>query len=422
MNEYLTNRSMNALYNQAGSLRPSEKSDISLNILKLPPSITENLIKSDIITVNDLLNQNQFDLLRVPYISYASIDRIISSLHDYNQGVIKENYTPEIEPSDLDDPVILLNIDKRIMRGLNNHYNTTQSWHNLRNQHNYDFYYHHILNNDGSIPTPLEISIRDILGFSQDELLTMRYVGEVVVYDLVNKLVGWCNRHNIDTEKFRLFNYKRLYSQDRNIIELTPVSQKPHYYNFTLYQADEVVDHKQNIRINNQNELLQILKEQHSIISKIFLVSHPTTDPLFKDIPKVNKIIKEYDFEPVGKIISDYHLSSIDSIIFYTKDLTEVSISGNNITTLRINGQESFDGQHTTIFANDLSIHIDVIDETSKELVKKLQSNESILAADRFEIKYLNDTYLMFILDIESKINTLSSDGSNLTINMSNNE
>ena len=88
MNEYLTNRSINALYNQAGSLRPSEKSDISLNILKLPPSIKENLIKSDIITVNDLLNQNQFDLLRVPYISYASIDRIISSLHDYNQGVI----------------------------------------------------------------------------------------------------------------------------------------------------------------------------------------------------------------------------------------------------------------------------------------------------------------------------------------------
>ena len=317
---------------------------------------------------------------------------------------------------------MLLNIDKRIMRGLNNHYNTTQSWHNLRNQHNHDFYYRHILNNDGSIPTPLEISIRDILGFSQDELLTMRYVGEGVVYDLVNKLIGWCNRHNIGTEKFRLFNYKRLYSQDRNIIELTPVNQKPHYYNFTLYQADEVVDHKPNIRINNQNELLQLLKEQHSIISKIFLVSHPTTDPLFKDIPKVNKIIKEYDFEPVGKIISDYHLSSIDSIIFYTKDLTEVSISGNNITTLRINGQESFDGQHTTIFANDLFIHIDVIDETSKELVEKLQSNESILAADRFEIKYLNDTYLMFILDVESKINTLSSDGSNLTINMSNNE
>ena len=195
-----------------------------------------------------------------------------------------------------------------------------------------------------------------------------------------------------------------------------------HYYVVTYYHNGRKVESIRNVHIRNEKDLINFVSGQFNLITDFYLVNNPLTSRNYPSIPKVNKIIKEYDFEPVDEIISDYHLSSIDSIIFYTKDLTEVSISGHNITALRINGEESFDEQHSTIFANDLFIHIDVIDETSKELVEKLQSNESILAADRFEIKYLNDTYSMFILDVESKINTISSDGSNLTINMSNNE
>ncbi len=189
-----------------------------------------------------------------------------------------------------------------------------------------------------------------------------------------------------------------------------------HYYVVTLYQNGKKVESIHNVHIRNEDDLINFVNGQFNLLTEFYLVNSPLTSRNFESIPKVNKIIENYRFEPINEIISDYHLSHIDEITFYAMHQPKISISGNDITTLEINGKETFSGHHNTNYAKSLFIQIDNIDQESSVLIDSLIYHETLRQTDHFEIKYLNGSTHMFLIKDDYRVRTFTPNHSMLTI------
>ncbi len=72
-----------------------------------------------------------------------------------------------------------------------------------------------------------------------------------------------------------------------------------HYYTVSHYKNNQLIETVNNALIRNQEDLKSFVEHQFNITEDFALVHNPLTELGFKDIPKVRKKVKEYEFSPI---------------------------------------------------------------------------------------------------------------------------
>lgn len=150
---------------------------------------TENALKTaNILTLGDLSQYTQNDLLAIDGIGQVRVDEITSRYKNSNHGTVYVNPEALYLPQSLDDAANRFHFNERTEKGLSR------------------------------IPgySNGEMTVRDLLSINIRTFPNIRYFGKESIMRVINTLSEWLNTHNIDPEPFILL---KAYTTPTNITQ-----------------------------------------------------------------------------------------------------------------------------------------------------------------------------------------------------------